>query len=179
MSRYKWRVQKHSLCRRLQAMQAPPPVSRASKATDNFSLSITSKIHFYGESPMWQVAQINKITVINHFCLYSFIARSSLPTVWAMLTASEPLLAWYTPRDGFRVCAQGKSVQNRTADWMITKAGEYLEIAPTIDLENACLLHSSGVVQIVTNDLDTLIYRFDLASQLNSKSITSIRVYWY
>lgn len=106
------------------------------------------------------------------------LARSSLPLVWAIISASsEPLFAWYTPREGFRMCAQGKSVQSRTADWMIMRAGEYVEITQTVNLANTCLLHNTGVVQVASNELDTLLYRIEL-SDISQKTMSAMRIYW-
>jgi hypothetical protein len=45
---------------------------------------------------------------------FSALVRSAKPTVWTMLSYEDvPLLAWYTPRDGFKMAGQGKSSTNR------------------------------------------------------------------
>lgn len=86
-----------------------------------------------------------------------------------------PLLAWYTPREGFKMAGQGKSVTPRVADWMLTK-GDYTNMVVSVDSESICLIHDSGVIQIVKTDLSTELYSIDLTGLNLNKN--SLRILW-
>lgn len=54
--------------------------------------------------------------------------------------------------------------------------GEYIEMIPTVDNNSVCLLHDSGVVQIVTLDLASELYCLDISPASLDKN--SLRVLW-
>lgn len=69
------------------------------------------KTHIFGEFQMlvvsWMIQTHSQETNLD---------RNTKPPVWTMLPSDDiPLLAWYTPRDGFRMAGQGKSVTTRVS----------------------------------------------------------------
>ncbi|KAI6190327.1 Vacuolar protein sorting-associated protein 16-like protein [Aphelenchoides bicaudatus] len=102
--------------------------------------------------------------------------RNAKPAVWTMLPYyNDPLLAWYTPRDGFKMVGQGKSSTSRTADWMRTR-GEYTEMVTSVDLNSICLLHDSGLIQIVAFDLSNELYSIDISNINLNKN--ALKILW-
>lgn len=61
------------------------------------------------------------------------------------------------------------------ADWMRTR-GEYKEMVPSVDMNSVCLLHDSGLIQIVTLDLSTELYSVDLSTVNLNKN--SLKILW-
>ena len=54
--------------------------------------------------------------------------------------------------------------------------GDYTEMVTSIDMKRVCLLHDSGVVQIVKLDLSTETHCFDLTTVNLNKN--GVRILW-